>query len=109
VSPDAELDLGGYLGSAEWLDASAAGDVIAVIDRALADPDARATLEHWAHHHFGDITPGAATARFHAAIERLMTEWDRFAAEHAGDPDANDSDADELSDDEDPEGMPSGG
>ncbi|GAA2081987.1 CDP-glycerol glycerophosphotransferase family protein [Pseudolysinimonas kribbensis] len=108
VSPDAELDLGGYLGSAEWLTADAAGDVITVIDRALADPDARATLDRWSQHHFGDVTPGAATARFHAAIERLMTEWNRFAAEHAGDPDANDVDADEL-DEDDPEGMPSGG
>ncbi len=106
VSPEAELDLGGYLGSAPWLDASAAGDVVAVVRRALDDPDARATLAHWAEHHFGDIAPGAATARFHAAIERLMGEWERFAAEHAGDPDANDADDDELSEDEDPEGMP---
>jgi hypothetical protein len=109
VSPSAELDLDGYLGHAEWLTADAAADVITVMQRALDDPDARATLAHWAAHHFGDITPGAATARFHAAIEHLMSEWDRFAAEHAGDPDANDVDDDELGDDEDPEGMPAVG
>jgi len=106
VSPDAELDLEGYLGSAEWLDAAAASDVATVLQRALNDPDARATLALWAERHFGDITPGAATVRFHAAIEQLMASWDRFAAEHAGDPDANDADDDELDDDEDPEGMP---
>ncbi|MGN6326833.1 CDP-glycerol glycerophosphotransferase family protein [Pseudolysinimonas sp.] len=105
VSPDAELDLAGYLGSAVWLDASAAGDVVAVVQRALDDPEARATLARWAERHFGDITPGAATARFHAAIERLMGEWERFAAEHADDPDANDVDSDEF-DEFDPEGMP---
>jgi hypothetical protein len=109
VSPTAELDLGGYLGSAEWLDASAAADVVTVMQRALDDPEARATLAHWAQHHFGDVTPGAATARFHAAIEHLMAEWDRFAALHADGPDANDVDADELDDEDDPEGMPAGG
>ena len=105
VSPHAELDLDGYLGSAEWLDASAAGDVVTVLQRALDDPSARETLAFWAHRHFGDITPGAATARFHGAIEQLMSSWERFAAEHEGDPDANDADDDEL-DDDDPEGMP---
>ena len=109
VAPEADLDLAGYLGQAVWLDASAAGDVVDVVQRALDDPEAQQTLAFWAHRHFGDVTPGAATARFHAAIERLMDAWERFAAEHAGDPDANDVDDDELSDDEDPEGMPSGG
>jgi hypothetical protein len=27
-------------------------------------------------HYFGDTSAGAATAKFHAAIERLMGEWD---------------------------------
>jgi hypothetical protein len=108
VSPFAELDLDGYLGHAEWLTAEAAGDVVAIVQRALDDPAARATLAQWAQRHFGDIAPGAATARFHAAIEQLLAEWDRFAAEHAGDPDANRSDADDLDEEEDPEGMPAG-
>jgi hypothetical protein len=106
VSPTAELDLAGYLGSAEWLTAGEASDVVSVVQRALDDPDSRATLARWAERHFGDIAPGAATARFHAAIEHLLAEWDRFAAEHAGDPDANDADADELDEEDDPEGMP---
>ena len=33
-----------------------------------ATPDAVARLEQWVAHYFGDTAPGAATARFHAAI-----------------------------------------
>ena len=106
VSPDAEVDLDGYLGSAEWLTAGEAGDVLTVLERALDDPTARRTLQKWAEHHFGDTAPGAATRRFHAAVEQLMGEWERFAAAHAGDVDANDAEG--LDEDEDPEGMPSG-
>ena len=33
------------------------------------------------------------TARFHAAVDQLMAEWERFAALHAADPDIDDHDA----------------
>ena len=37
-------------------------------------------LEHWVRHYFGDTAPGAATERFHAAIARLMTEWEQWSS-----------------------------
>ena len=42
-------------------------------------------LERWVAHYFGDTSPGAATARFHAAIEQLLAEWDRHAELHRDD------------------------
>ncbi len=83
VSTEAEIDAGGYLSDAEWLDAASAGAIVVETDRVLSDPNAVDKLAGWVRHYFGDTTPGAATARFHAAIERLMREWDRAAAEHA--------------------------
>ena len=102
-SPEAEVDEDGFLGSADWLTTADAPGVLAVLDRVQNDPGARENLEFWASHHFGDIAPGAATRRFHEAIEQLMTEWARNAALHAGDrPDH----AGDGADDDDDEGMP---
>jgi len=78
LSDTAEVDESGYLGDAEWLRADEAGDVVAALDRAMSG-ESRARLAHWVEHHFGDTTPGAATARFHAAVQHLMDEWDRHA------------------------------
>jgi hypothetical protein len=103
VSSEADVDEDGFLGSADWLTAEAAPDVLAVLDRVQNDPDARKNLQFWAERHFGDTTPGAATRRFHDAVERLMAEWERNAALHIGDrPDH----AGDGADDEDDEGMP---
>ena len=102
ISPEADVDEDGFLGSADWLTADEAPGVLAILDRVQNDPAARTNLEFWANHHFGDTTPGSATRRFHDAIERLMTEWQRNAAIHAGDrPDH----AGDGADDEDDEGM----
>jgi len=76
TDPEAIVDAHGYLSACEWLDAASAPDIVAQITRVLEDPDATARLEHWVRHYFGDTSPGAATARFHAAIEHLMREWD---------------------------------
>jgi hypothetical protein len=78
--PEAIIDTGGYLGDCEWLDASAASDIVAQTDRVLGDPEAVAKLEHWVSRYFGDTTPGAATKRFHDAVQRLMDLWDEWAA-----------------------------
>jgi len=103
ISPEADVDEDGFLGSADWLTADEAPGVLAILDRVQNDPAARTNLEFWANRHFGDTTPGSATRRFHDAIERLMTEWQRNAAIHAGDrPDH----AGDGADDEDDEGMP---
>jgi len=85
VDPEAVIDTNGYLSACEWLEARDAGDIIAHADRVLGDPDAVARLDEWVRHYFGDTTPGAATARFHAAIERLMGEWERWHARSDGD------------------------
>ena len=85
VDPAAAIDTHGYLSACEWLEASAARDIVAETDRVLGDPEAVERLEHWVSHYFGDTAPGAATARFHAAIERLMHEWDDWYARTAQD------------------------
>jgi hypothetical protein len=84
-SPEAQVETDGYLGSAEWLDADAAPEVIAQVERVRGDAEALERLQHWVRYHFGDTTPGAATARFHDAVEHLMGEWERHAAIHADD------------------------
>lgn len=107
VSADADIDEQGYLGAAEWLRAEQAPQVLAEVDRVLNDESARSALAFWSNHHFGDTTPGAATARFHAAVEQLFAEWDRHAALHPKDPATSELDPDEA--DGDDEDMPADG
>ncbi len=85
VNRAAEIDEGGYLSDAEWLDASDAPGIVARIDELEHDEAAAARLAAWVEHYFGDTTPGATTARFHAAIQHLMDEWQRHARLHEGD------------------------
>ena len=99
VDERAEVDTSGYLSDCEWLDADAAADILAHVERVRADEAATARLRMWVQHYFGDTTPGVATAKFHAAIERLMTEWDEWQAREIGavrgDEDDDDDEADE--------------
>ena len=81
----AEVDEGGYLGDCEWLTGDAAGDIVAIVDRVQHSDEAKQKLNYWVERHFGDTTQGAATARFHAAVEQLVADWERNAALHAGD------------------------
>lgn len=96
VDPEAVIDTHGYLSACEWLDAADAGSIVAETDRVLADPDAVARLEHWVSHYFGDTAPGAATARFHAAISQLMDSWELWHGRTEGDGDDEDSEQDEA-------------
>jgi hypothetical protein len=100
VSSEADVDERGYLGDAEWLTAEGAGGVADLIDRVQADPEARGRLDHWVHHHFGDTTPGSATARFEGAVERLVDLRDEYAAAQPVGPEGSDPDPDE---DDDPD------
>ncbi|MFS2280117.1 hypothetical protein V2S04_04765 [Microbacterium sp. OR21] len=78
ASREAKIDESGYLSACEWLraeDVSAEG--VAEIDRVLVDADAVARLRRWSARYFGDTSPGAATARFEAAIDRL---WEQAPA-----------------------------
>jgi len=79
-SPEADVDERGYLGDANWLRAADARDVVARVDAAASDADELAKLRHWVERYFGDTTPGAATARLHAAVERLLERWRAVAA-----------------------------
>ncbi|MFZ4894157.1 hypothetical protein ACL9RL_06880 [Plantibacter sp. Mn2098] len=85
VNQKAEVDTAGYLSACEWLDAGEVADIVPATDRLLKDPETVARLQHWVRHYFGDTTPGAATARFHGAVQTLMDEWQRFAVIHADD------------------------
>ncbi|SDK82205.1 CDP-Glycerol:Poly(glycerophosphate) glycerophosphotransferase [Cryobacterium psychrotolerans] len=90
LNPVAQIDTSGYLSDCEWLHSADAADVVADVDRLTHDPTAEARLAVWVQRYFGDTTPGAATARFHAAVQHLMDEWERFAALHAGEPEVVD-------------------
>jgi hypothetical protein len=104
ASPLAEVDEVGYLGAAEWLLAADAGNIIDIVDRVQHSAEAQKNLEFWVTRHFGDTTPGSATARFHAAVERMLAEWDRQARVHEGD--AATSESDPFEDDEDEDAAP---
>ena len=80
VDPAAEVDEGGYLSACEWLHAQDAPRIADEVERVAADPAATERLRHWTAHYFGDTTPGAASARFHAAIELLMSRWEEWNA-----------------------------
>ena len=75
-----------------------------LVDHVLTSPEAHDALTAWVTRYFGDTTPGAATARFHAAVETLIDEWERAAAAHAADPITSESDP--LDDEEDEDAVP---
>ncbi|WP_043672829.1 membrane protein [Clavibacter michiganensis] len=101
VRPEAQIDTDGYLSDCEWLTADDARDIVTRLDALQHDAAADRRLAAWVRHYFGDTAPGQATARFHAAIEHLMGEWDRHAALHARDGES--VPVDDLVDDEDEE------
>ncbi|WP_309065039.1 CDP-glycerol glycerophosphotransferase family protein [Microbacterium sp.] len=76
----ASIDTNGYLSACEWLTVQGAHDIVAEVERVRADEQAVARLRTWVQHYFGDTTPGVATEKFHAAIERLMRTWDEWNA-----------------------------
>lgn len=80
ADPEATIDEAGYLSVCEWLTADAAVHALAEIERVRTDAEATERLAIWSAHYFGDTTPGVATAKFHAAIEQLLAEWDRWHA-----------------------------
>ncbi len=104
ASPLAEVDEEGYLGAAEWLTASDASDIVAIVDRVQHSASAQKNLEFWVKRHFGDTSQGAATARFHTAVEKMLADWDRHA--HIHERDAATSEVDPFEDDEDEDATP---
>ncbi|WP_167041369.1 CDP-glycerol glycerophosphotransferase family protein [Salinibacterium sp. ZJ454] len=104
ASPLADVDEGGFLGDSEWLAVNQASSIVGIVDRVQSDPAALDTLHHWVERHFGDTTPGAATARFHAAVEHLIKQWNAQAALHAAD--RVESESAPFEDDEDEDEAP---
>jgi len=96
----ASIDTNGYLSDCEWLDAGAAGDIVAEVERVRADEVAIARLRMWVQHYFGDTTPGVATEKFHAAIAQLMQKWDHWQANEIGAVRTDEDDDDEEADEE---------
>ena len=104
ASADAEIDESGYLSACEWLSAEQADQIVPLVDHVLTSTEAHDALTAWVTRYFGDTTPGAATARFLAAVETLFDEWERAAAAHASDPITSESDP--LDDEEDEDAVP---
>jgi hypothetical protein len=100
ANPAAAIDTTGYLSDCEWLDAGDTPSIVAALDRLTSDGTAEERLRGWVEQYFGDPTPGAPTARFHAAVGNLLTEWDRYAALHDDDDGLADF-ADDVSETED--------
>ncbi|MDR6907840.1 hypothetical protein J2X63_003548 [Agromyces sp. 3263] len=95
ANPEAQIDTGGYLQACEWLEVSDAAAMVARVDEVAHDADALERLGVWVQRYFGDTTPGVTTERFHAAVEHLMQEWERFAALHADDEDVEEFEEDD--------------
>jgi hypothetical protein len=98
ANPEAQIDTGGYLQACEWLEVSDAAAMVARVDEVAHDADALERLGVWVQRYFGDTTPGITTERFHAAVDHLMDEWERFAALHA-----DDEEVDEFEEDDEDE------
>ena len=100
VDERASIDTGGYLSDCEWLTADASADIVSEVDRVRADEEAIAKLRMWVQHYFGDTTAGVATAKFHAAIEQLMGEWELWRQREIGAVSSGEDDDDEEAKDE---------
>ncbi|GAA2929569.1 CDP-glycerol glycerophosphotransferase family protein [Microbacterium luteolum] len=97
----AAIDSTGYLADCEWLTVADASRIVSEVERVRADDAAVARLKMWVQHYFGDTTPGVATEKFHAAIERLMQEWEQWQANDLGAIREDEDDDDEEGDEED--------
>ncbi|MGM7678244.1 CDP-glycerol glycerophosphotransferase family protein [Microbacterium sp. A94] len=95
VDERATVDTSGYLAQCEWLTADAAADIVAEVQRVGSDEVAMNRLRTWVQHYFGDTTQGVATAKFHAAVERLMAELDEYLRAEIGAAAADEDDDDE--------------
>jgi hypothetical protein len=85
VNEAAQIDTTGYLQACEWLEATDAAALVSRVDEVAHDEAALERLGLWVGRYFGDTTPGVTTERFHAAVDHLMAEWERFADLHAED------------------------
>jgi hypothetical protein len=92
ANPEAQIDTSGYLQACEWLEVADATAMVARVDDVAHDAAALERLGVWVERYFGDTTPGVTTERFHAAVDHLMAEWERFAALHAADGDIDERD-----------------
>ncbi len=80
-NPEAEVDETGYLSQCEWLSVDQAVNIVAEVERVISDETARKALTHWSEHYFGDTAQGAPTQRFHDAVAKLFTRWEKRASQ----------------------------
>ncbi|HWI32075.1 MAG TPA: CDP-glycerol glycerophosphotransferase family protein [Microbacterium sp.] len=107
ADPLASVDTHGYLQACEWLDAASARSIVSALARVMGDDAATARLTQWVTHYFGDTSPGAATAKFHAAIDGLMADWDRWHEKALAGGEEDEPEGDEAEfDDSEPELSP---
>ena len=76
------------------LSAEQADQIVPLVDHVLTSPEAHDALTAWVTRYFGDTTPGAATARFHAAVDHLMDEWNRWDRQDDEDHDGEEAELD---------------
>ncbi|MEF3404436.1 CDP-glycerol glycerophosphotransferase family protein [Agromyces sp. CCNWLW203] len=101
ANPEAQIDTSGYLQACEWLEVTESAAMVTRVDDVAHDAAALERLGVWVERYFGDTTPGVTTARFHAAVDHLMAEWERFAALHAGEEEIDERDVRAGEQDED--------
>ncbi|WP_108250357.1 CDP-glycerol glycerophosphotransferase family protein [Planctomonas deserti] len=100
TAAEAQVDTGGYLSDCEWLTADEATGIVERLDALADDVAAGGRLAAWVQHYFGDTTPGAATARFHGAVQLLMDRWEEHASLHARDDSTEPGNADPRDEDD---------
>ncbi|SDR83079.1 CDP-glycerol glycerophosphotransferase family protein [Microlunatus soli] len=74
----AVIDPTTFLADLPLLNADQAHDIVAVVRRALTDPEQIAKMRNWSAYYYGDTTPGASLNRFTQAVERMIAERDEW-------------------------------
>lgn len=81
VNKDALVNSDGMLSSTYPLPVDDLDNVIGLVDSCLANDTQREEREKWAHYHFGDLTPGAATRQFIDACSEVIETRDKLIAD----------------------------
>lgn len=61
--------------------AADAANIVEILQQVQVDPDQIKAMRTWCSYYYGDTTPGASMRRFVDAIERMISERDRWVAE----------------------------
>lgn len=61
--------------------AADAGDIVDILQSVMVDPEQIEKMRKWCGYYYGDTTPGASMRRFVDAVERMISERDRWVAQ----------------------------